>query len=478
MKTKFGYKILFTFLLTVIITITILVTVFYVQLKTIPDKYMLDNIFEEFLYSFLTFTVIFLIIVMIFGRFIIVKVNKPLEVLIDNTKNMKVTIADELQTNDEIETIAESIYNRSKQLEIILNSIPSSVILLDEDYRIIFSNKKNGCYYNNSNSCLDDFKILENKFCYEVFASNKEICKLCPVSQLNKEGSNSLENEIYFNNEIYKIKAIPIYSSNKKRIDYLVFSSNITVETLMNKAVIQNEKLATMGKLSAGITHELKNPISLVKTGIIYLKKLANKETLDFKEEVENVLPEIEDGIIRTEKVINNLLDFSRMSTVEAEWVYLKTIVNQVTLLFSKEFVEKLIKVNIDIEESLIIWFNSDSLKNILINLISNSLDAIGNNGGCITINGKYIESNTIKIEITDNGTGFDNVERERIFEPFYTSKTNSKNLGIGLWLVKNEVKKYSGKIIAYCNKDKKVTKFTLLLNGKKDTIHSERDRY
>jgi len=196
------------------------------------------------------------------------------------------------------------------------------------------------------------------------------------------------------------------------------------------------EKMASLGQMMAGVVHELKNPLSVIK-GATYLLKD------DAADERQMIIREIDSNVERAEQIIYNMLDFSKVSHREAEIFPLKALLEQILLLVRQDYVRNKIDVRIDVNTVQSVYGNGDALKHIFLNTISNAIEAMPDGGQLrITADG---DSGTTAIRISNTGAHISDEDMKNIFEPFFTTKANGT--GLGLWIVSRELSKNEGNI-------------------------------
>jgi two-component system NtrC family sensor kinase len=210
------------------------------------------------------------------------------------------------------------------------------------------------------------------------------------------------------------------------------------------KQLIQSEKLAALGIVAAGIAHEVKNPLAIIIQGIEYLRTSADSDV-----HIADILERIKKSAFRADSIIKGLLSFTRQMPIQTEQVQIPAVIEE-TLSFIdhqlklkhitlvKQFSPGLPKVMVD----------SNQIKQVFLNLLLNSIDAMGD-GGTITISALKVESapgeNHVQITFADNGCGIPKDIIEKVFDPFYTTKDNSGNAGLGLSIAKGIIDKHHG---------------------------------
>ena len=232
---------------------------------------------------------------------------------------------------------------------------------------------------------------------------------------------------------------------------------------LLERKMYENEKLSSLGRLSASIAHEVKNPLSSIKT-----ITQVTKEELASDDPNQEGLNIIIEEINRLSRVVNKLLRFARPYSDRLEEIEINSVLKDVLLLLKHEAKRNqvTIKNNAFEEKNLFILSDRDALNEIFFNLIHNSIQALPE-GGTVEIRQRVCKSygnpsKLLKILISDNGPGIAPGDRPRIFEPFYTTKQNGT--GLGLSIVKHRLKKLKGDISIKDNPNNIGVKFEIIL--------------
>jgi two-component system NtrC family sensor kinase len=213
----------------------------------------------------------------------------------------------------------------------------------------------------------------------------------------------------------------------------------------MRQALKQSEKLAHMGQLSAGIAHELNNPLGVV---IMYSNILL--EECREGDPVREDLKLITDQAARCKKIVAGLLNFARKNQVNHQEVNIRELVNNsVAGVVVPPNVEIAVKDEMTNHDAML---DSEQMMQVLTNLIKNAIDAMPM-GGRIDI---ILEDNLgdVIIKVRDNGTGIKEEDRAKIFEPFFTTKGIGHGTGLGLATAYGIVKMHKGQISAESNND------------------------
>jgi two-component system, NtrC family, sensor kinase len=213
--------------------------------------------------------------------------------------------------------------------------------------------------------------------------------------------------------------------------------------------IIRSEKLASVGRLAAGVAHEIGNPIGII---LGYLDLLHSRDIGE--EEKKDFLSRIESEITRINRIIRELLDFSRPSSGELTRTHVhEALQNTVTMLEPQPMMEDL-TTRLDLTALHdVVLADPNRLQQVFLNIIMNSADALSGAGGregskTLTIRSEN-RNEQIRLIFTDNGPGIPQDELMRIFDPFYTTKEPGKGTGLGLSVCYRIVESLGGTIKA-----------------------------
>lgn len=214
--------------------------------------------------------------------------------------------------------------------------------------------------------------------------------------------------------------------------------------------LVQTEKLASLGRMSAGIIHEINNPLNFATTGIYTLRKNAKQLPSEAQAEYEEVLSDVEEGLKRVKTIVSDLRMFTHPETESREAVDLALVVAASLRFLSNELKDK-VKVEQHLAPAQTAWANKNRLIHVLVNLLQNALDALHTKSfqgeqPTIWIEGR-IEGDKSLLVLRDNGTGIDSKHLDKIFDPFFTTKDVGKGMGLGLSICYRIVQECHGRI-------------------------------
>lgn len=225
----------------------------------------------------------------------------------------------------------------------------------------------------------------------------------------------------------------------------ILIGQDITQIRALEFQIIEAEKMASLGKLAAGVVHELNNPLTSISVYAEFLvSKLGTGRTDPSDvEKTEKILK----GAKRIQKLTRDLVSYGKPSSEEPEPLQINDLVAQ-GLSFCEHTIGKHdVCVNVDLATELpLLNGNRTQLLQLIINLVTNACQAM-DGGGELNINTKSWEQNALLLTVSDTGMGIPERDLNRIFEPFYTTKTDGEGTGLGLSIVSRIVEHHRGKI-------------------------------
>ena len=228
--------------------------------------------------------------------------------------------------------------------------------------------------------------------------------------------------------------------------------------------LVQTEKLASLGRMSAGIIHEINNPLNFATTGLFTLRKKSKFLAPEQQAEYAEILQDVEEGIKRVKTIVSDLRSLSHHENEPFEQVDIAEVLTSSLRFLSHEWKDKVDIVQ-NVSEQQSVWANKNKMIQVLVNLLQNSLDALRRKSfehekPIIRIDGRMENGKSI-LTIRDNGEGIESQNMDKIFDPFFTTKDVGEGMGLGLSICYRIVQEYEGRILVKSERGK-FCEFTL----------------
>jgi histidine kinase len=249
----------------------------------------------------------------------------------------------------------------------------------------------------------------------------------------------------------------------------IVTTSDVTERVKSEEQLIQASKMATLGEMSAGVAHELNQPLSVIKTSASFLAKKIDRSEPVVPEILRELAEEMDSQVDRASLIINHLRQFGRKTDIRKVNVQLNDCISGTFTVLGRQLEIHGISVELELDETLPpIRGDRNRLEQIFLNLIMNARDAMdekeeiaGQDVEKTLRISSQTENNEVVVEISDTGLGMSEAVKEKVFEPFFTTKPVGKGTGLGLSISFGIVRDYDGAIEVE-SEEGRGTKFTI----------------
>jgi len=214
--------------------------------------------------------------------------------------------------------------------------------------------------------------------------------------------------------------------------------------------LIQTAKLESIGRLAAGVAHEVKNPLAVIQLGVDYLTRTtpdtAGRDTVE-------TVQEMADAVQRADTVIKGLLNFSRSEPLALVPADLNSVIEESLLLVRHEFTKHQIILEKNLAQNLPpVELDTNKIKQVFINLFMNAVQAMGGHGTLSVKTsrppaGQDSAGENVVVNLADTGPGIPEDKLDRLFEPFFTTKAVGSGTGLGLSVSRNIIELHRGNI-------------------------------
>ncbi|MFM8552615.1 MAG: two-component system sensor histidine kinase NtrB, partial [Nitrospiraceae bacterium] len=238
------------------------------------------------------------------------------------------------------------------------------------------------------------------------------------------------------------VSVSPLHDPDGRIQGVLGIARDITDTKKLEQQILNSEKLASVGKLAAGVAHEINNPLG----GILNCLYNLRKGTLSPARQEEYVVS-MEDGLRRVQKIVRQLLDFSQQHEPELSATDINAVVERVLVLTEHAFTANRIRLDKQLQPDLpALMVDRHMLEQVLMNLVLNAIQAIKGDGR-VTIRTRIMDE-TCTIDVQDTGCGIQPHLLSRIFDPFFTTKGVGEGTGLGLSVSLGIVERHGGQIL------------------------------
>ncbi|MBN2032622.1 MAG: PAS domain-containing protein [Deltaproteobacteria bacterium] len=336
-----------------------------------------------------------------------------------------------LLSDDLLEKTQESLARTKTLYEAAINAFfHEDVMLIGRDYRILDINdtmlKKIG---------LTRDSVL-GMHCYELSHGRDKPCDgkehPCPLTDCLSTGKASQTTHIHRDRQdnpcYYSISCYPIFTNNEAE-GAVEISKDITKDILLQKKLVEQQKLASVGQLAAGVAHEINNPLTTILTTAMLLQEDMDEDDPNYQE-----LETISKETLRCRKIVTSLLDFARQSKPVKALHDISGIIRESMALTRKQAAFKDVNFESLLSEDLpLIHVDKDQIQQCLINLVLNGIEATDSGGTIIFTSRMIPERGEIEITVSDTGRGIPENASDRVFEPFFTTKQSGTGLGLAI---------------------------------------------
>ncbi len=354
-----------------------------------------------------------------------------------------------------------NIFKENKKLDVLLTSKESYLDLFiehTEDAIVVFD--------------LDQNIVAMNPAFEKTYGWKREECigcspRLFPLSEeatIAERTKNLLNGKSYHflrTKEMRKdgtvfdaeLTLAPIYDSEKKLVATSFIARDITLKLQAEQLEIDTEKLKAIGEIAASVAHEVRNPMTSISG---FVQMMNNDPANPYRAYTEIMYSEIN----RIDLIVSEFLVLSNPSLKKSTEFYIEKSLLDVLSIFETEFINRSIFCDVRIpKNNAIIKGHEDGMKQVFINILKNSYEALVKNG-VITV-GVTFQEETVSIFISDDGPGMDPETIENLFEPFYTTKADGTGLGM---LITKKIIVDQGGTITVNSKKNHGTETTIIL--------------
>ncbi len=346
------------------------------------------------------------------------------------------------QLEDRVNERTAELSNEKEKLDTIVSAIGGGIILVTKEGKIQWANQM-----------IRDMAGMDmiGKYCEELFQD----CNLAATYSRDHIDTIILTNLFGRKDDYFQVTTAPIMGDNGELHGYIRLIQDVTEIKRMEEQIINSEKLASIGRLAAGIAHEIGNPLTSIFSFVQILKEMEKGD--EFKKES---LETISFHINRISGILKQLSGYTKMPAGESKRCMINDIIDTALNLIRYDKKAKGISILKELSPDLPpIVIDDNQLSQVFVNITLNAIDAMPE-GGTLTVR-SFMRFGSIAIQFEDTGIGILKEDIHKIFDPFYTTK--EKGTGLGLSVSYDIIKKLKG-TLKVDSESGKGTVFTILL--------------
>lgn len=440
------------------------------------DKGHIEKLIAKLRWVFLSFLSTVSILLFFLSHRLALHITKPVSSLIRYTDqitqgNLDIISNDDLEKetrqigakDDEISKLTKSFIKMTSELK----SSTDSLIGSQQKYRSLFKSGPNPIFVVDKKS----FEILDaNPTAISLFGyQRQELIGLSLFTLENTDGEQVIQHafekdplgirsKVKFKKKDGGFIYVNIHASpSEYRNEDVIIIAATDISELIEKdsQLIQASKMTNLEKMSAGIAHEINQPLNAIKMGSEYLCMMNERNKKVKEADFNMVINEISTQVSRASEIVGRLKTFSRKADFSREVILVNECILSVNKIIGRQITLQNIDLILDLDESIPpVLAHNNRLEQVIFNLVTNARDAIHERierfddieKGRICIS-SFFDENTVVIVVKDNGTGIKPEDMGSIFESFYTTKKMGEGLGLGLPIIQGIVRDYNGTI-------------------------------
>ncbi|HEX5004912.1 MAG TPA: ATP-binding protein [Gemmatimonadales bacterium] len=348
----------------------------------------------------------------------------------------------------EVAVRARQIEEQRRFTGLVIDSLPVGLYVVDREYRIQIWNRKRetGTQGVHRDEVVGRpvFEVLTRQSADQLKAEFDQIFESGQMSQMDIEVADPA------GDRFYRISKIPMRLGGDQISHVITIGEDVTEWSRIHRRIMQNEKLAAVGQLAAGVMHEINNPLATIGACAAAMEgrlpEVTPSSQAAFREYIQIIDKEVE----RCTNIVDGLLDFSRPKGKEKAPVALNAVIDDTFFLLKHHTRFKKLMVKRELAPDLPrVQANAEQLVQVLMSLMLNALDAMEAGNGTLTVRSRMggHRGAEVLVEVQDTGVGIPRSELTKIFEPFYTTKVQGRGTGLGLSICYGIVEDHRGRL-------------------------------
>jgi two-component system NtrC family sensor kinase len=322
----------------------------------------------------------------------------------------------------------EEIAKSQNRLQALFDGAPEAISIVDRDYCISMLNKTGLSWYKRS---LEEFT---GKACYQAFQGRTDRCPNCPAEESFRTGKPAFRERASLvadgTKHSLQVFTFPLRDRIGEVVEVVEYTKDVTAERILQQQMIQSERLAVVGRMSANVAHEIKNPLGTIILNAELLEEELGRMKAENTAEARSLLGVIKSELEHLIDVVDEYLQFARLPEVKLENGNVNEVISDLLFFLKEEASERNVMVVEELETSLpTVQLDAKQFRQALLNILKNSFEAMPE-GGKLTIS-TGLRDGQVEVTIADTGRGVAEENLELVFTPFFSTKHGGTGLGL-----------------------------------------------
>jgi len=344
------------------------------------------------------------------------------------------TLIEELKNEVGVrKTVEHQLVQSKTNLQSVFDGISEPLIMVDRKMAVKVLNEAAKDY-----TRFSRYQDIIEKPCYKVLAGKSAVCKNCklPMAISSRNPATFERKGLQDPTRIEEVVIYPIHTKLESEGNAIIRISDITEARKIEEQLMRADRLASLGQLSGGIAHEIRNPLASIN---LFTDILSDEDKYDRSDQENELFVEIKDNINRVEKIIKRVLDFARPPVPTSDDVDLNELTQEIVKFWESKLRKLEIRLNLELKDDLPpVHGDVIGLQQVINNVVLNAIEALGE-GGDICIRTLQAPSSmrenqdAVYLKVSDSGPGIPRHQQEDIFNPFFTTKPTGTGLGLSI---------------------------------------------
>jgi len=330
-------------------------------------------------------------------------------------------------------TVEHQLVLSKTNLQSVFDGISEPLLMVDRNMTIKVLNEAAKNY-----TQISRYQDIIEKPCYKVLAGKSTVCKNCklPMAISSKSPATFERKGLQDPARIEEVVIYPIHTKVKNEGNAIIRISDITEERKIEEQLMRADRLASLGQLSGGIAHEIRNPLTSIN---LFTEILCDENKYDRTDQENELFAEIKDNIKRVEKIIKRVLNFAKPPVATSDDIDLNELTREVVKFWSSKLRKLHFRLELKLKDALpAVRGDFIGMHQVINNVILNAIEAMGE-GGDICIRTSCAPSSmrenqdAVYLKVSDTGPGIPKHQQEDIFNPFFTTKPTGTGLGLSI---------------------------------------------